>query len=160
MDIYQVSRLFGVPEKCVSKSHVASEHHKRLVILGEDFEIFKIELDYDDGDTSKKTIDYAFLIMEPGDLIREIILVELKGCDISHGFKQMESSLNKYCQKGQYGRARHDSYKSIRGIHDTRAFIIAQKNRLNQNQNISYQIIKKYGVHVVVKTGEYRHRIS
>ena len=91
METNQVSRLFGVPEKCVSISHVASEHHKRLVVLGEDFEIFKIKLDYDDGDTSEKTMDYAFLIIGPGDLIKEVVLLELKGSDISHGFRQIES---------------------------------------------------------------------
>jgi len=159
MDIHQVAQIFGVPEKCVSKSHVASEHHKKLVVLGKDFEIFKIKLDNDD-DTSEKTIDYAFIILGPGDLIKEIVLVELKGSDIGHGFKQIESSLNKYCKKSQNGRAHHDSYKDIRGIHDTKAFIIAQSNRLNQKQQINYQITKKFGVPVVVKTGEYLHRIN
>ena len=157
MNKKSVSLIFNVPLTCVSKSHVARENNKQFIVNRSRGDIFKIKLDFDGRDISQKTVDYAFLIQAHDSVIQDIILVELKGRNIKHGFEQIESTLNKYCKKSPKGKTLHNKINHSLGNHDTKAFIIAQKHRLQQNQNCKYQITQKFGVIVDIKTQKYEY---
>ncbi|MHA1278621.1 MAG: hypothetical protein ACTSQ8_15615 [Candidatus Helarchaeota archaeon] len=157
MDEKVVAYIFNIPLSCVSKSHVANENNKKFIVKKSRGKIFKIKLDYEGRDISQKTVDYAFLILNHDSSVQEIVFVELKGIDVKHGFEQIESSLKKYCEKSPKGKKLHNKLNNIRGNHDTKAFVIAKKYRLQPNQNLSYRISKNFGVIVNVKTQEHEY---
>jgi len=148
MNVLQKALETFLPRECILRGSSVSEKGRSFVIRknrGDKVVGARIK-----GIEGKKTCDAVFLCRKAGMKSLGVVLVELKGGNVSRAVKQISDTASWLCRKG--GEPHNLVEKSGLGGHGGRvnAFIVARKGL--QQKQIEKARLSKRGIRLVIKS--------